>query len=127
MNLEEKREFLKQELLKRGYKEEDIMKVLTQRGYYSPEEEPKEEKPKDVSNMIPKKPSFKGKAYCFQCKQPVTVINGEISKKEIKPNSYRTFLRGNCSRCNRKVFGVVKSSSVGRSDLKNSPNIRHVP
>lgn len=49
------------------------------------------------------------KAWCHQCKSKVIVVNAALNKKEIKKDSYRTFLKGECAICGRKVSSIVKN------------------
>ena len=106
---------LKKELQARGHSKEEAKQILTDKGYYPNEEYPKQDNKGNTTN-------FKDnlvKIYCFQCKKMIKVIECQISKKEIKPNSYRYFLTGKCFNCGRHCSGLVKKAAMSVSTMEN--------
>ena len=106
----DKQEF-RTKMREKGFSNEVIDKFLEKKGHSKPIEEVKAAKVVVFNENEPH-------AYCFQCKFKVNMENCSINKLEVKPNSFRTFIRGECVRCHKKVSQLVKNS-VKTEDFSN--------
>jgi len=113
----------KKELAEKGIPNDIIQETLINEGYYEPSVKTQEEHialeehetPTPLKNIEsnpttePHSANILLKVWCSTCARLVTPLNQEITTREIKTNSFRTFLKGNCPACSRKVGGIIKS------------------
>lgn len=110
--------FLKRKLALRreGKPKEEINRILTEEGLILTENGDKEEA---KENFPVKKPEIKEidsnfndnnvkVVWCHQCRDKVPIEDYNIEERD-GAKGYRSFLTGKCSRCGRKVSGIVKN------------------